>query len=487
MTMPRTRKAMKHILTCACAIAALASCKPPALLQKTESEATPASYANASTATDNTVTEKTAKLGVRQFFADSNLSALIDSALSKNQELKITTQEIEIARNEIRARKGAYLPFVGLQAGVGADKPGRYTFRGATEANTNIKGTRKIPDPLTDFMGGAFASWEVDIWRKLRNAKKAAAIRYQATTEGRKFMVTNLVAEIAHNYYELLALDNQMQILRENIEIQSNALLIVRLQKDAARTTELAVRRFEAHVLNTQNKQYAIQQRIIETENRINFLLGRFPQPIVRDKQLFNTLSPTAVSTGLPSQLLENRPDVLRAKQELIAAKVDVKVAAANFYPSLNITAVAGLNAFNPGLFFSAPESILYSIAGGLAGPLVNKNAIKAEYYSANARQTQAVTNYERTLLNAYIEVANQISNIQNLDGSYTTKAKEVDVLIQSITISNNLFRSARADYMEVLLTQRDALESRFELVDTKLQQLNAVVSIYRALGGGWR
>jgi outer membrane protein, multidrug efflux system len=164
-----------------------------------------------------------------------------------------------------------------------------------------------------------------------------------------------------------------------------------------------------------------------------------------------------------------------------------VKVAAANFYPSLSITAVAGLNAYSPSLLFSAPESILYSIAAGLAGPLVNKNAIKAYYYTANARQTQAVTNYERTVLNAYIEVANQISNIQNLDGSYTTKAKEVDVLIQSITISNNLFRSARADYMEVLLTQRDALESRFDLLDTKLQQLDAVVSIYRALGGGWR
>lgn len=132
------------------------------------------------------------------------------------------------------------------------------------------------------------------------------------------------------------------------------------------------------------------------------------------------------------------------------------------------------------------PESMLYNLAGDLMAPLINRNAIKAQYYSANAKQIQAVYNYERTILNGYIEVANQVSNINNLKQSYDLKAQEVDALNQSVNIANTLFKSARADYMEVLMTQRDAIESKFDLIETKKQQFNAMVNIYRALGGGW-
>jgi outer membrane protein TolC len=299
-------------------------------------------------------------------------------------------------------------------------------------------------------------------------------------------MVTNLIAEIATNYYELLALDNQLSIVKQNIEIQSTALAIVRLQKEATRVTELAVRRFEAQVLNTRSLRFGIQQRIIETENRINFLVGRYPTPIARNSEIFNSLVPDSIRAGLPSQLLANRPDIRQAELQLLAAKLDIKVAKAAFYPRVGISAGIGFNAFDPSLLLKTPESLLYSLAGDLVAPLVNRNALKAMYYNANAKQIQAAYNYERTILNGYIEVVNQLSNINNLANTYDLKSQEVQALTQSITISNNLFRSARADYMEVLLTQRDALEQRFELVDTRLQQMNAMVNIYQALGGGW-
>lgn len=171
---------------------------------------------------------------------------------------------------------------------------------------------------------------------------------------------------------------------------------------------------------------------------------------------------------------------------ELEAAKLDVKVAKANFYPSLGITAGLGLQAFNPTYLVEAPESMLYYLAGDIAGPLINRKAIKATYFNANSKQIQAVYEYERTILNAYIEVSNQLSNIVNLKNSYDLKAQQVQALTESIEISNTLFRSARADYMEVLLTQREALESKFELIETKMQQMSAKVRIYKALGGGW-
>jgi NodT family efflux transporter outer membrane factor (OMF) lipoprotein len=455
------------------------ACSVPALVQKTENKTVPARYNNAQDTTN------TAKIKWKEFFTDPYLVALIDTALQHNQELNITLQEIEISRNEVRARKGEYLPFVGLRGGAGVEKVPRFTNIGAMEANTEIKPGQEMPEPLTDVMGGAFATWELDIWHKLRNAKEAAVKRYLSSVEGKNFMVTNLIAEVADAYYELLALDNQLAILKKNIEIQSNALKIVKLQKEATRVTELPVRRFEAQVLHTQNLQYVIQQKITETENRINFLVGRFPGPIQRNDQAFERLIPQTIHAGIPSQLLANRPDIKRAELELAAAKLDVQVAKARFYPTVGISAGLALRAFNP-VYLLKPESLLYSFAGDVAGPLVNKNAIKATYYSANAQQIQAVYNYERTILNAYLEVANQMAKINNLEKSYDLKSKEVAALTQSIDISNNLFTSARADYMEVLLTQRDALESRFELVETKMQQMNAMVNIYRALGGGW-
>ncbi len=455
-------------------------CSIPPMTHKTENRTTPVSY-NSSQDSANV-----AKVSWKTYFTDPHLTALIDTAFKNNQEFNITLQEIEISRQEIRARKGEYLPFVGLGGGAGVDKIGRYTNLGASEATTDIKPGKETPEFLPDVQVAAFARWEVDIWHKLRNARKAAVSRYLASVEGRNFMMTNLISEIANSYYELLALDAQLAIIQQNIDIQTNALKIVRMEKEATRVTELAVKRFEAQVLHTQNLQYDIKQRITVTENKINFLLGRYPQHVERDNSNFANFTPNIMQAGIPSQLLQNRPDVKQAENNLAAAKLDVEVARANFYPSLSLNAALGLRAFSPVYIAKLPESLVATLAGDLAGPLINKNAIKATYASANAKQIQAVYEYERTVLNAYMEVANQLSNISNLANSYDVKSREVDALNQSIAISNRLFTSARADYMEVLLTQRDALESRFDLIETKMQQMNATVNIYRALGGGW-
>ncbi|MFN8286264.1 MAG: TolC family protein [Chitinophagales bacterium] len=446
---------------------------------KTENKNVPASY-NTSLDTVNS-----AKVLWRNYFKDPNLIALIDTALKNNQELNITLQEIEISRNEIKARKGEYLPFAGITAGAGADKSGAFTWNGQSEEDWKGPPAQK-PKYIGDFNIGAFFSWELDIWKKLRNAKNAAVARYLASVEGRNFTVTNLISEIANSYYELVALDNQLDIVRRNIEIQRNALSIVRQQKDAGRVTQLAVNRFEAQMLNTQNLQYDIQQQITETENKINFLTGRFPAPVIRNDSSFNTAVFDSISAGVPVQLLSNRPDIRQAEQELAAAKLDVKVAKAEFFPSLRISASAGFQAFNPMVWFR-PESIFYNVLADLMAPLINRNAITANYKTSRNKQVQAVYKYEQTILKAYTEVLNELSAIDNYSKSYTTKANEVDILNQSVTISDNLFKSARADYIEVLLTQREALDSKMELIEIKKKQLAAEVDIYKALGGGWR
>ncbi|GAB3698141.1 TolC family protein [Spirosoma flavus] len=457
------------------------SCSVPRLIQKTENRAVPASYNNSQDSTNS------AKTAWRAYFTDPNLITLIDTALRNNQELNITLQEIQISSNEVLARTGEYQPFVTLGGGSGAEKVSRYTSKGAADEMSEIKPGKPTPTILPNSYFGAFASWEVDIWHKLRNAKKSAVLNYLSSVEGRNFQVINLVSEISTSYYELMSLDNQLTIIQQNLVILNNALSIIKQEKEAAKVTELAVRRFEAEVYKTQSLQYEIQQRIVETENRINFLVGRFPQPVQRDSQNFGTLIPAKVQAGVPTQLLENRPDVRQAELRLQASKIDVTVARANFYPSLRLTAELGVMAYNPIYLANLPESLFASLLGDLTGPLVNKNAITATYKSASAKQIQAVYDYERTVLRAYIEVVNQLSNMDNLEKKYNTKNSQVQALTQSSSISVKLFTSARADYMEVLLTQRDVLDARMELLETRMQQLNAVVNTYRALGGGWR
>jgi NodT family efflux transporter outer membrane factor (OMF) lipoprotein len=475
-------KSIALYISTAIILLSFSGCQVFNIVSKTESRATPDNY-NKIQISDST---NSAQINWRRYFTDPNLIALIDTALNNNQELNIIMQEIEISKNEVRARKGEYLPFLNIGGSAGFDKVGKYTRNGAVEENLEVKPGTAFPEPLPDFMFGAYASWEIDVWKKLRNAKKSAALRYLSTIEGKNFMITNLVAEIASSYYELMALDNLLSIINNNIEIQTDALQVVKLQKEAGKVSQLAVNRFEAQLLNTKNRQYEIIQKIVETENKLNFLIGRFPQPIPRNSATFKDISIDSVYSGIPSQLLENRPDIRKAELELMAAKLDVKVAKANFYPSFRITAGAGFQAFNP-TFLMHPESVLYSLAGDLVAPLINRNAIKATYYSANSRQIQAVYNFERSILNAYVDVVNQLSKVDNFKKSYETKLQEVNLLNQSITISNSLFNSGRADYMEVLLTQREALESTVEQIEIKLKQLNANVNMYRALGGGWK
>lgn len=473
-------KSLIKYMVLAAVMMSMWSCKTTQVAMRDENKNTPASYNGSQDTTNSAYTNW------RTYFADKNLIALIDTALKNNQELNITMQEIMIARNEVRAKKGDYLPFGGISAGAGVDKVGEYTRDGAVEHNLSIREHQKFPEPLADYRIGAFFSWELDIWKKLRNAKNAAAKRYLASVEGKNFALTNLISEIANDYYELVTLDNQLDIIQKNIVIQQNALDIIKQQKDAARVSQLAVNRFNAQLLNTQGLQYAVKQQIVEKENHINFLVGRFPQPVQRNMAAIDSNVFDSIAAGIPSQLLFNRPDIRQAEQDLAANKLDVKVARASFYPSIKLNAQVGFQAFNPAVWFN-PSSLIYSVLGDVMAPLFNWNQLRANLNSAKSKQMQAVYKYEQSILKAHIEVVNQLSGIDNYTKSYQTKANEVDILNQSITISDNLFKNARADYGEVLLTQREALESKMQLIEIKQKQLSAQINIYKALGGGWR
>ena len=250
------------------------------------------------------------------------------------------------------------------------DKPSYYTRDGAIDRELQILPGRPIPDPIWNTALGLGFVWQLDIWRQLRNARDAAMRRYVAAREKRNYQVTKTVAEIADLYYRLMALDKRIENLDMTIRLQQKSLEFSNAVKDAGRGTELPVQRFLAEVNRNQSQKLIVRQDIIEAENRINFLLNRYPQPIERSSAGFFDITISAISAGLPSELLDTRPDIRQAAREVEAAGLDIKVARARFYPTLMINAAAGYQAFNPKYLLNTPEAIAANVAGDLVAPL---------------------------------------------------------------------------------------------------------------------
>ena len=422
------------------------------------------------------------------FFSDPRLTSLIDQALFFNQQLRILAQDIAIANNEVLRRRGTYLPFVTWGTGASLDKLSTFTPQGADLSQIVTPQGVPFPNPLPDFLAAANVSWQIDIWRQLRNARDAAVLRYLGTIDGRNYVVTRLVAEIAENYYRLMGLDNQLETLDRTIALMEQSLELARAQKQFGRLApRLGVQRFLAEVRRNQSQKLIVYQEIIQTENRINFLCGRYPQPVERNSAAFLDLTLPLLSVGVPAQLLQNRPDIREAERNLAAAGLDIRVARANFFPKFIITSAVGYEAYQPQFLFFTPESLIYSVAGSLVGPLINKTAIRADYLNASAEQLEHLYEYQRTILNAFTEVINRVSRAENYRLSIDLKRQQLAALEAAIGIANIEFQNARIQYLDVLTALRNRNEARIVLIETKQEQLAAVVNAYQALGGGWR
>jgi multidrug efflux system outer membrane protein len=427
-----------------------------------------------------------ASINWKQYFADPLLLNLIDTALQNNFDALSAFQRIEMARSNVRLSKGAMLPSVNAYTAYNQRRFGLYTMDGAGNITTPIEGEKLVPIDLPDYYLGLQTSWEVDIWGKLKSKKAAALSRYMASIEGKNYVITNLVADLTNAYYELLSLDNQLDIIRETIGLQENALELITVQKETGYANQLGVEQFEAQLLNSKSLEKQVQQEITETESTINYLLGRYPQSVKRDKAVLFSAVPVKPSVGIPSDLLKYRPDIKQAEYEVLAANADLKSARAAFLPTFNITGAYGFQAYKTSLLFTSPESIAYSILGGLTAPLINRSAIKAEFKVAKASQVEALFNYQKSVLTGYVEVYNEIANINNLSEIFDLKSREAALLNQSIETSSELFRSRRATYLEVIIAQKNALQAKLELVDVKKLQFNSTINLYKALGGGW-
>jgi NodT family efflux transporter outer membrane factor (OMF) lipoprotein len=421
----------------------------------------------------------------RKFFSDPYLVSLIETALANNQEFNIALQDIAIAANEVKEKQGAYLPKVDFGAGGSYIHPSDNTPEGVLDRIIE-RNFYRYPDFNLNL--GPSLSWEVDIWRKLRDAKDAARQRMVAQYEVRNFLISRLVTEIALNYYELMALDTSLKILDANIIIQEAAFYKAQALKRYAKANQLAVNRFEAQLNKTKSQRFETSQSIVVKENRLRFLSGIYDEkPILRHSDQLMTMPVDELQTGVPAQLLENRADIRRAEAAIKAARLDLKSVKKQLYPDLTIVAGSGYSGFSPALLFKSPSSLFYNAMGNFTVPVLNRKAIVARIQIADAYQTQTVLTFEQTLLDAYTDVLNQVSNIKNMQQAFDRKHREVVLLEESIATANSLFKYAKATYLDVLLVQEEKLNAEKEQVEVKLNLVGSRINLYRALGGGWR
>lgn len=416
----------------------------------------------------------------RDFFQDSTLQALIDTALQKNQDIKITLQELAIAKSAITLKQGTLLPSITANMGAGVSKVGRYTAEGAGNVGTEITPGHKIPTVIPDLAPTLQLDWTIDLWNKLNSSKKATIERYLASEAGQRVVKSQLISDIAENYYTLLALDYKSAMMQEYISLQKNAVKIAHIQKEADVDTQLAVEKFEAELTKAQADEYLLRQSIIETENNLNLLLGRFPQTISHPKVDFLQIPMPTTSYTLSTQLLLQRPEVVEAEHKLKAAKWDVETARKEFLPSFSLSSTIGLNSFNPKYLLKFPESLIFNSLGKITEPFVNRKAIQANFSQANALQLEVLYNYNKTLLTAFIETNSLQSKISNLESFYQFKHRQNDYLTKAVSTVQNLYLNNRANYLEVIDSERGQLDCKMELVDAKLQQLFTLINIYR-------
>lgn len=476
----RTNK-MNFKLSIVIVLLLITSCSSLKTVTLPESKPIPSAF------TDSSDTSNSAKINWRNYFQDSVLIGFIDTAITNNFDLLMVNQQIEAAHADLRMKKGSLFPSVSPNATFLRNKFGQYTSDYAGNSSTEILPGMNVPSPLNDYYLGLQTTWELDVRGKLRNMKKAALERYLASVEGKNWALTNLIAEVAGTYYDLLALKNEADILNETIALQQDAFDLIKIQKEAARTNQLAVKQAEGQLLNSKGLLLQTQQQIIETENYFNLLLGRYPVPLSLTKSNFsNTVFPK-INSGVPSDLLKNRPDVRQAELNLIAAKADLKAARASFYPAFNITANVGYEAFHTSYLFTSPQSIAYNLIGNLISPLINRSSIEADFRAAKAGQLQAYYAYQKAILNGFVEVRNELASVENLDKVHSLKSDEVATQDESIQVSSDLFKTGRATYLEIILAEQNALQAKLQLIEIRKKQFYSFINIYKALGGGWR
>ncbi len=428
----------------------------------------------------------------KAYFQDEKLVSLIETALANNTDMKKALYQIEMAKAGLKLKKGAMLPLLDLAVEAGLRRYGFYTMDGIGNYDTNFSDNltekEKLPNPVPDYYVGFRTSWEIDIWGKLKQQKKADLDRYLASYEGQKLVQTELISLVAQNYLELLMLHEDLAILNRNIELQERSLGIIEIKKEAAVATELGVQQFKAVLANSKGQKEQVLQQMAIVQNYLNFLCGRFDGEILVTPKGLNYFNDHPdLKKGIPLDLIQNRPDIRQASMELLASKKEVSAAKAAFLPTIVLAPHIGLQSFHADRLFNPSSSIAYGLLGGIFSPIFNQFRLKSDYAAYQAQYGIAFQEYEQLVLKAYNEVQDQWKSRQFIMNRQKHITEEVEALNQSVRAANDLFMAGRATYLEILTSQRTVLEAELKQAQLKKELAMNQVMLYKALGGGWR
>jgi multidrug efflux system outer membrane protein len=419
-------------------------------------------------------------LPLKSFINDLTVQNLIDTALVKNVDMQIALKNIDAAEVLFKQSKLGYLPELKLQVAASSSRPSDNSLNGLSL--NQFTGSTHIGD----YTANLAVLWEADIWGKIRNQKAGALASFLQTEEARKAVQTRLVANVAQGYYNLLMLDAQLEIAKKNLKLNDSTLRIINLQFDAGQVTSLAIQQAEAQQLNAAQLIPRLEQNVTLQENALSVLIGTLPKAIDRTSRLDKMAIPQDLNAGFPSSLLSRRPDIKSAELALNVANAKVGVATASLYPSLVISASGGVNSFKASNWFSMPASLFGLVSGGITQPIFQRGQLKSNLELAKIDREKTVIQFRQSVINAVGEVSDELTKVEKLKAQYSIAAKRAQTLQQASKNASLLFKSGMANYLEVITAQGNLLQSELELTTIKTEQLNAVVGLYRSLGGGW-
>ncbi len=429
-------------------------------------------YRNEVVSTD---TISLANVAWNNVFTDPLLQGYIKKGLENNLDIKIAMQNIAAAEATMKQGKAGYFPTLS----AGAD----WTHQ---ELSKNSQFGALLQDRSTDqyqFTGSL--SWEADIWGKIRSNKRAVNAAYLQTTAANQAVKTQLIANIAAAYYQLLSVDAQIKLAEKTLVNRNQSVETIVALKKAGNVTEVGVKQTEAQKYATEIIIADLKNSIIILENTMSILMGEGSAKIERSTFESQSIQPT-ITLGVPATLLRNRPDVIAAEYNLISNFEQTNVAKSNFYPTLKLTATGGLQSIDLKEWFSA-NSIFANIVTGLTQPIFNQRQIKTRFEIAKANQEKAYLQFEQSLLTAGKEVSDALAQYNNETYKLTVREKQVDALNKATDYSDELLTYGLANYLEVLTVKDNALNAELSLIDNKFQQYKAIIQLYRALGGGWQ
>ena len=428
----------------------------------------PEAYVQAATKTDSIT-----NLKWWDVYQDTVLQNLMRKAIDKNLDLKVALARVEESKAILGFTKANFFPALNYSAAARATDFGDNAMRAG------------VAFPTNSYSALGNVSWEIDLWGKLRHANRAAFAELVATDEDRKSVYISLVAQVAELYFQLRGLDERLEITRRTNETRKEYLRIITLRFNEGEVSELDKLQAENIAASSEAQLYSLERNIIATENAINILLGQTYSPITRGLLNDQQQLPVEIPSGIPSELLERRPDIRQAEQLLIAQTEKVGVAVALQFPSLSLTGFLGVASPEISTLFES-GSVLGSITGQLAGPAFHFGRNKRRVEAEKAVALQVGYNYEKTILNAFAEVENSLAEIRTYRNEFTARQTQVAATEKSLVLSKSLYDNGYTSFLQVLDAERELFNSQFEKSLALQFQLISTVRLYKALGGGW-